>query len=70
MCVKIKIKNKSSRDIPEELVESINEMTLDRLNEVAAEYNLKVIEMTKEYNKKGILTEQEFVIGDRYAKED
>lgn len=70
MCVKIKIKNKSSRDIPEELVDSINEMTLDRLNEVAAEYNLKVIEMTKEYNKKGILTEQEFVIGDRYAKED
>lgn len=70
MCVKIKIKNKSSRDIPEELADSINEMTLDRLNEVAAEYNLKVIEMTKEYNKKGILTEQEFVIGDRYAKED
>lgn len=70
MCVKIKIKNKSSRDIPEELVDSINEMTLDRLNEVAAEYNLKVIEMTKEYNKKGILTEQEFVIGDRYVKED
>ena len=70
MCVKIKIKNKSSRDIPEELVDSINEMTLDRLNEVAAEYNLKVIEMTKEYNKKGILTEQEFVIGDRYGKED
>ena len=70
MCVKIKIKNKSSRDIPEELADSINEMTLDRLNEVAAEYNLKVIEMTKEYNKKGILTEQEFVIGDRYVKED
>jgi hypothetical protein len=70
MCVKIKIKNKSSRDIPEELVDSINEMTLDRLNEVAADYNLKIIEMTKEYNKKGILTEQEFVIGDRYGKED
>ena len=70
MCVKIKIKNKSSRDIPEELADSINEMTLDRLNEIAADYNLKVIEMTKEYNKKGILTEQEFVIGDRYAKED
>lgn len=70
MCVKIKIKNKSSRDIPEELVDSINEMTLDRLNEIAADYNLKVIEMTKEYNKKGILTEQEFVIGDRYGKED
>jgi hypothetical protein len=70
MCVKIKIKNKSSRDIPEELADSINEMTLDRLNEIAADYNLKVIEMTKEYNKKGILTEQEFVIGDRYVKED
>ena len=70
MCVKIKIKNKSSRDIPEELANSINEMPLDRLNEIAADYNLKVIEMTKEYNKKGILTEQEFVIGDRYAKED
>ncbi len=70
MCVKIKIKNKSSRDIPEELADSINEMTLDRLNEIAAEYNLKIVEMTKEYNKKGILTEQEFVIGDRHAKED
>ena len=69
MCT-IKIKNKSSRDIPEELVDSINEMTLDRLNEIAAEYNLKIVEMTKEYNKKGILTEQEFVIGDRYGKED
>ena len=70
MCVKIKIKNKSSRDIPEELADSINELTLDRLNEVAAEYNLKIVEMTKEYNKKGILTEQEFVIGDRYAEKD
>jgi uncharacterized HAD superfamily protein len=70
MCVKIKIKNKSSRDIPAEIADIISETSLDKLNEIAADYNLKIIEMTKEYNKKGILTEQEFVIGDRYVKED
>lgn len=69
MCVKIKIKNKSSRDIPEELVEDLQFRTLDQINEIAEQYNLKVIEMSREYNK-GHLIENELTFGDRYAKEN
>jgi len=69
MCVKIKIKNKSSRDIPEELVEDLQFKTLDQINEIAEQYNLKVIEMSREYNN-GHLVENELTFGDRYAKEN
>lgn len=69
MCVKIKIKNKSSRDIPEELVEDLQFKTLDQINEIAEQYNLKVIEMSREYNN-GHLIENELTFGDRYAKEN
>lgn len=69
MCVKIKIKNKSSRDIPEELVEDLQFKTLDQINEIAEQYNLKVIEMSREYND-GHLVENELTFGDRYAKEN
>lgn len=65
MCVKIKIKNKSSRDIPEELVEDLQFKTLDQINEIAEQYNLKVIEMSREYND-GHLVENELTFGDRY----
>lgn len=65
MCVKIKIKNKSSRDIPEELVEDLQFKTLDQINEIAEQYNLKVIEMSREYNN-GHLVENELTFGDRY----
>lgn len=64
MCVKIKIKNKSSRDIPEELVEDLQFKTLDQINEIAEQYNLKVIEMSREYNN-GHLVENELTFGDR-----
>lgn len=64
MCVKIKIKNKSSRDIPEELVEDLYFKTLDQINEIAEQYNLKVIEMSREYND-GHLVENELTFGDR-----
>lgn len=69
MCVKITIKNKSSRDIPQELVEEIQFKTLDEINSIAEQYNLKVTEMTNEY-KNAKLTEQELTFGDRYAKEN
>jgi len=69
MCVKIKIKNKSSRDIPEELVEDLQFKTLDQINEIAEQYNLKVIEMSREYED-GHLVENELTFGDRYAKEN
>lgn len=69
MCVKIKIKNKSSRDIPEELVEDLQFKTLDQINEIAEQYNLKVIEMSREYEN-GHLVENELTFGDRYAKEN
>ena len=65
MCVKIKIKNKSSRDIPQELVEEIQFKTLDEINSIAEQYNLKVTEMTNEY-KNAKLIEQELTFGDRY----
>lgn len=69
MCVKIKIKNKSSRDIPEELVEDLYFKTLDQINEIAEQYNLKVIEMSREYDN-GHLVENELTFGDRHAKEN
>ena len=70
MCVKIKIKNKSSRDIPEELVEDLQFKTLDQINEIAEEYNLKVIEVMREYDDDGHFVENELTFGDRYAKEN
>jgi uncharacterized lipoprotein YehR (DUF1307 family) len=69
MSVKITIKNKSSRDIPQELVEEIQFKTLDEINSIAEQYNLKVTEMTNEY-KNAKLVEQELTFGDRYAKEN
>ena len=69
MRVKIKINNKSSRDIPEELVNDLQFKTLDQINEIAEEYNLKVIEVTREYDN-GHLVENELTFGDRYAKEN
>ena len=65
MSVKITIKNKSSRDIPQELVEEIQFKTLDEINSIAEQYNLKVTEMTNEY-KNAKLVEQELTFGDRY----
>lgn len=69
MSIKIKIKNKSSRDIPEELVEDLQFKTLDQINEIAEQYNLKVIDMSREYED-GHLVENELTFGDRYAKEN
>jgi uncharacterized lipoprotein YehR (DUF1307 family) len=69
MSVKITIKNKSTRDIPQELVEEIQFKTLDEINSIAEQYNLKVTEMTNEY-KNAKLVEQELTFGDRYAKEN
>lgn len=69
MSVKITIKNKSSRDIPQELVEEIQFKTLDEINSIAEQYNLKVTEMSNEY-KNAKLVEQELTFGDRYAKEN
>ena len=69
MSVKITIKNKSSRDIPQELLEEIQFKTLDEINSIAEQYNLKVTEMTNEY-KNAKLVEQELTFGDRYAKEN
>ena len=70
MSIKIKIKNNSSRDIPEVLVENLQFKTLDQINEIAEEYNLKVIEVTREYDDDGYFVENELTFGDRYAKEN
>ena len=82
MCTKVKFVNKSKRDIPSEIVDKILASarcqdqpdnilfkTIDQINSLAEEYNLKIVELSNEY-KDGKLVEQTFVFGDRYVKED
>lgn len=61
--MKVTIKNKSRREIPEELADTIKTCKLDEINRIAEEYNLKVIEYSRELENAKV-TEEIFVIGD------
>lgn len=63
MCKKVKIVNKSSRELPEEAVDAISFKTLTDANEVLEEYNLKILEMEREFED-GSLVTQTFTITD------
>lgn len=69
MTLKVKIKNKSSRDIPAELVDALPFKTVDEVNRIAEEYNLRITELSNGYEN-GELVEQELTFGDSYAKEN
>lgn len=63
MCKKVKIVNKSSRELPEEAVDAISFKTLTDANEILEEYNLKILEMEREFED-GSLVTQTFTIAD------
>ena len=63
MCKKVKIVNKSSRELPEEAVDAISFKTLTDANEVLEEYNLKILEMEREFEDGSLIT-QTFTIAD------
>lgn len=69
MTMKVKIKNKSSREIPQELVDAIPFKSFDEVNRIAEEYNLRITELSNGYEN-GELVEQELTFGDSYAKEN
>lgn len=57
MCKKVKIVNKSSRELPEEAVDAISFKTLTDANEVLEEYNLKILEMEREFEDGNLVTQ-------------
>ena len=57
MCKKVKIVNKSSRELPEEAVDAISFKTLTDANEVLEEYNLKILEMEREFEDGSLVTQ-------------
>ena len=62
---KIKYVNKSSREIPPELMAlSDSEITYEKINEVLDEYNLRVKEYERVFDSNQKTVEQIFVIGD------
>jgi hypothetical protein len=69
MTMKVKIKNKSSREIPQELVDAVPFKSFDEVNRIADEYNLRITELSNGYEN-GKLVEQELTFGDSYAKEN
>ena len=60
---KVKIVNKSSRELPEEAVDAISFRTLTDANEILEEYNLKISEMEREIED-GHLINQTLTITD------
>lgn len=55
---KLIIKNKSLRALPEEVIGAIENMTIDEANTVLEDYNLKIIEIERDYDDDGkIVTE-------------
>lgn len=63
MCKKVKIVNKSSRELPEEVVDAISFKTLTDVNEVLEEYNLKILEMERDIEDEKLVI-QTFTIAD------
>lgn len=69
MAQKIKIVNNSSRELPEEVVNAIldPDETLTKINDVTAEYNLKVKEYDRFLDEMANITEETFIIGDSFG---
>lgn len=69
MAQKIKIVNNSSRELPEEVVKAIldPDETLTKINDVTAEYNLKVKEYDRFLDEMANITEETFIIGDSFG---
>lgn len=61
----LKFKNKSSREIPAELMASVDsDITYEEINKILEEYNLRVNEYEKVFDHDNNEVEQIFVIGD------
>ena len=65
MCIKIRIVNKSTRELPEEAIDAISFKSLTEANEVLVEYNLKISEMEREFED-GKLSSQTIVLVDTH----
>ena len=65
MCKKIRIVNKSTRELPEEAIDAISFKSLTEANEILEEYNLKISEMEREFED-GKLSSQTIVLVDTY----
>ena len=63
MCMKVKVINNSSRELPEEAMDAITFKTLSEANNILAEYNLKIVEMERELDN-GHLLSQTITIDD------
>lgn len=63
--MKLKLVNKSDKALPQEFIDGIMFTTFDRANEIAAEYNLRIVEIDKEYDGTN-LTGMTVTIGDSY----
>lgn len=61
--MKIRVINKSSRELPEELADACMQLTITDVNNVADEYNLKIVEYEKIFDD-GELLEVIYTIGD------
>lgn len=62
MCVKVKIVNKSKRELPEEVIEALTFKTVSEANDILDEYNLKIVEYERVL-KDAKIKEQIFTIG-------
>lgn len=65
MCKKVRIINKSSRELPEEAIDAISFRSLTEANEVLEEYNLKIYEMEREFED-GKLSSQTLTLVDTH----
>lgn len=63
---KLIIKNKSLRALPEEVVNAIENMTIDEVNGVLDEYNLKIIEIERDYDDDENIASETVTIGVSY----
>ena len=67
--VKVKIINKSSKHLPQEVVDSLTFKTIDEANTVLEDYNLRISEYITEYervlNGARDTKEQIFIIDDK-----
>lgn len=63
---KLIIKNKSLRALPEEVVNAIENMTIDEVNSVLDEYNLKIIEIERDYDDDENIASETVTIGVSY----
>jgi len=61
----LKLINKSDKSLPQEFIDGIMFTTFDRANEIAAEYNLKIVEIEKEFDGTS-LTGMTVTVGDCY----